>query len=131
MQINRFTFFKTIGKVLARKELLDREVLTQPDQVHKRQFAQPLAVVTNLCLLWVEHAESLVGVGFRIGGDLLLSQNRTRLVLIRGIAHQRSVTPNEESHIMSQILKLTQFPHGDSVTKMQIGGSRVEAAIYT
>src|SRR4026207_2525687 len=63
-------------------------------------------------------------------GDLLLSQNGTRFVLIRWIANECSVTSDQKSDLMTQILKLTQFAHRDRMAEMQIGGGGVIAAIY-
>src|SRR5689334_15630260 len=109
MQEDRLTCIETLGKVFTCQKLLDGEILPKPYEINERKFAQPFAVVTNLRLPGIEHAECLLGVGLGVVGNLLLGQDGTRFVFVRRIANERSVTTNEEGDIMSQILELAQL----------------------
>ncbi len=129
VQKDRFAFLETIGKIIARQKLLDGEILPQPDQVHQRKFREPFAVVADFRLGAVEQAKGLVGVRCRVGGHLLRGQDGTRLVLIRGIAHQRGVIPNQEGYLVAEFLELAQFLHRDGMAEMQVGMRRIESAI--
>src|SRR5215208_8255093 len=107
MEIDCFTFFKAVCKIFARHKLLHREVLSETNEVDKRQLAKPFAVIAHLRLFWIKHTKRLFRVSLRVMGNLLLGQDGTRLVFIGWVAHQSSVAANEERHIMPQILELT------------------------
>ena len=113
---------RVVWKIFAREELLHGKVLPESNQIEQRQLGEPLAVVADFSFTLIQHSKRLLGIRLGILGDLLLCENRSRFIFIRRVADERSVTADEERHLVSQILKLAQFAHGDSVTQMQIGG---------
>src|SRR4051812_1466938 len=50
-------------------------------------------------------------------------------VLIRWITDEASETADEEGDIVAEFLELAQLTHGDGVTKMQVGCTRVISTI--
>ena len=70
------------GEVLTSKELLDREILTEADQVEQCQLAEPFAIVADYGLPRIQHTEGLLRVGLGVFRHFLLGQQRTRLVLV-------------------------------------------------
>ncbi len=94
-------------------------------------LAQPLGVVADGRLLWVQDAESLFGIGLGVGLDLLGGQLRSQSILIRGITDQRGEITDQEGDLVSELLELAQLAHRDGMTEMQVARSRVKPGIDT
>ena len=130
MEMNRIALLNALRKVLARHELLHREVLCQSDDFEEAEFTEPLGVEANLGFLAVENLEGLFGVGAGVLRDLFCGQGRAQLILIGRVAEQAGVVADQEDDVVTEFLKLAQLAHGDGVSDVQVAGAGVVATVY-
>ena len=95
-----------LAEVVSGEKLLYRKMRGQPDDLLKRQHAQPVCVVAHGRPLPVQNFKRLFRVGPRVFGHLLRRLLRPGAVFVRGIANQPGEVPDQKGHLVSQILEL-------------------------
>ena len=99
------------------------------DEVGKGQRGEPIGVVSDGGFLAVEYFEGLFSVGLGIGCNLFGRHTWAQLILVGWIAYQSSEGTYQKSDVVAEVLKLTQFAHGDGMAEVQIGCGGIVAAI--
>ena len=75
----------------------------------------------------IEDQEDLVGVGLRVGRDLLARAARARDVAAGRIADHAGEIADQEHDVVAEILQLPQLVELDRVPEMEVGTGRIEA----
>jgi hypothetical protein len=117
-----------LAKVVALEQLRDRRRAHQPEQLLHRHV-QPLAVVTDLEVPYVQHLDRLLLEGARVGVDLLGLEHRTGARAPARIADPGGVVADDQHDSVAEVLKLAQLLQDDRVTNVDIGRGRVHAEL--
>ena len=68
-------------------------------------------------------------VGGGVGLDLGLGEDGAGLGSARGVADHGRVVADDENGLVTEVLKLPQFPQNDGMSKREVGRRRVHAQL--
>ncbi len=108
-------FLEALVELLALQHLGDGEVRGEADDAFETERAQPLGVEADFCLVAVEDAEDLVGVGLRVLVDLLAGQRLARYGTAGRVADERGEVAHEEDDLMAEVLEVLELAHQHGV----------------
>ena len=127
---NRLAALEAIGEVLAGRELGDRDLAHQVEDVQERPFAEPVAIVVDLGPLQVDDPTDLGEVVLGVGRNLIFGQDfRTSLVAARGVADQGGVVADDDDGGVPEVLELAELAQGDGVAEVDADGGWVDAVL--
>ncbi len=113
----------------ALEHLGDREFGGEADDVLEGELAEPLGVEADFGFVAVEDAEDLVGVGLRVGIDLLAGERLAGDVASGGIADEGGVVADEKDDLVAEVLKVLELAHQDRVAEVEVGGGGIESSL--
>ena len=126
MHRDRLSGGEAFVKVVALHHARHRVFGGQLDHAGGTQGLAPFAVVADLGLGRVQHHAGLAVVGFGIELDLLGREGRARAVAARRIADQAGEIPDEEDHLVAQILQLPHLVQHHGVADVDVGRGGVQ-----
>ena len=98
----------------------------QLNHAARAERVAPLRVIAHLGAAGVQHQRGLTEVRHRVFFDLLARQRRPGGVAPRRVANHRREVTDQEDHLVTQILQLTQLVQHHGVTQMQVWRCRVQ-----
>ena len=114
------------GEILALQELRDRDVRGEANQVFEFERAEPGGVEVDPRPGHVEDLAELGAVGLRIRADLVPRERLPRIGSSGRVADHPREVPDDDHHVMAQILKVSKFLEDDRVAQMQIRCSGIQ-----
>ena len=123
---DRVVAFESPIEVIAFKQAGERVACGEPDHPLGAELVRPFRVEQDLRFFGVQDLEYLVPVALRVGEDLLARERRPGLVLPRGVADHAGEVPDQELHLVAQLLEMPQLVDHHGVPQVEVGGRRVE-----
>ena len=118
-----------LGEIVALEHARNSVLAGQLDHVGSAHLAEPLGIESHLGALAIEHLEDLIGVGRRVGRDVLGRQRLARDVLAGRVADHSGEVADQENDLMAEILELTHLVEQHGVADMQVRRRRIEAGL--
>ncbi len=118
-----------LGEVVALQHLGHGELGGQADPSLPDHAPQPLAVEPDPGFLRVQKLEDLGLVGLGVGQDLLPGEGRAGGLLAGGVPDEAGEIPDEEGHLVAQLLELRHLPDEHAVPQVQVRGRGIEAGL--
>jgi len=128
-QRDLYAFFKSLGKIAARRHLLDREAFCQFRDLLEAELVEPFRIVMDLGRAEIDDLACLVEIAFEIILDIFPCKHRALVYLIRRIAYLSREITDDKDHSMPEVLKISQFSQRNGATKMDLRARRVDAEL--
>src|SRR6185437_11365376 len=125
---DRITPGVALREVVALEDLRHGGGAREAEQTLGRHV-EPFAVVADLRALRVEDLERLLAVGLGVAVELLAVELRARGRTSARIADAARVVPDDEDHLVAEILKLAQLLQHHGVSEVYIRRRRVDAEL--
>ena len=129
MDSDRLLSLKPFVKIIPLQHARHSMPCGQLNQVRGGHLAHPLTVKNKPGLFRVKDLENLLLISAGIFQDLLAGQRLAGFILPRGVADHGSKITDQETNLMSQVLKLLELLDQNRVTDMQIRGCGVKPGL--
>ena len=125
MEADFLAGIEPVAEILALEHLLEGDPGVEPQDFLIGHLAEPIPVVHNLGLRFVQNLERLIGVGRGIGQHLRAGQRRARGGAPRGVAHRGGEVADEQHRLMPEQLELAEFFQCHGVAEMDVRGGGI------
>ena len=126
---DRLAAVVAFAEVIAFQHARNRGAGRQFDHVDAAFATHPLGVENDPGLLAIQDFENLLLIGLGILMYLGLCQRRPGCALPGRISDHPGEVPDQEQHLMTEVLKLLELVDQDRVTEMQIRCGRIETGL--
>ena len=109
-----------LGEIVTLQDARHRVARGQLHHVAQPDLVAPGRVVADLGPLRVQHKACLPEVGLSVLLDLLASERRPRRIAPRGVTDRGREVPDQEDHLVPQVLELAHLVQHHRVAQVQI-----------
>ena len=122
--------FVALGEVVPLEHARDGVVRRELHDLRRGELREPAGVEVDAGSLTVEDLEHLrlVGAGVRL--DLFTGECRAGHVAAGGIADQRGEVPDEEGHLVAEVLEAAHLGEQHRVPEVQVGRRGIESRLH-
>jgi len=130
VDIDRALFGVAPGEVGALQHARYRVLGAELDHLEEVELLQPLGVVSNLRLVFIQDLEGLRLIGLGGRQHVLSREARARFTLAGRVAHHGGEIADQKDDLMAQLLELTHLFHQHRVAEVQVGARRIETRFH-